>query len=190
MIVYDAIVIGAGPAGNMAALRLSESGHKVLVVDSRERIGDKLCTGIIGSECAREFPPDESQIWHEATGAAVVSPFGRRYAVSKSSPQAYVIDRVGYVQSFADRAIGNGAEYLLGARVTGVQIGGSDAKVSVSSDSISETYTSKVVIVGSGFGSPVLRMVGHSNGKKSDYILGCQAIVTTQDLKQTEVLWG
>lgn len=190
MIVYDAIIVGAGPAGNMAALKLSQSGQKVLVIDYRERIGDKLCTGIIGSECAREYPPNESLIWHEASGAAVVSPLGTKYAVSKSSPQAYVIDRVTYIQSFADKAMESGAEYLLGTRVTDVQIGSSEVKVTALRDSISETYTSKVIVVGSGFGSPVLRMAGLSNGKNSDYILGCQAIVTTQNLKQTEVYVG
>ena len=46
--------MGAGPAGNMTALRLAELGHGVLVLDWRENLGDKLCTGIIGNECAQQ----------------------------------------------------------------------------------------------------------------------------------------
>ena len=49
----DVIVIGAGPAGNNTALRLASLGYGVTVVDWRKRIGDKLCTGIVGAECAR-----------------------------------------------------------------------------------------------------------------------------------------
>ena len=36
----DVIIVGAGPAGNAAALQLSKSGLKPIVVDHRETIGD------------------------------------------------------------------------------------------------------------------------------------------------------
>ena len=39
---YDVLVAGAGPAGNIAALKLAELGHHVGVVDFRTKIGDKL----------------------------------------------------------------------------------------------------------------------------------------------------
>ena len=54
--MYDVIIIGAGPCGNMAALELAERGISVAVLDRRTNIGDKLCTGIIGRECAELFP--------------------------------------------------------------------------------------------------------------------------------------
>ncbi len=44
----DVIIIGAGPAGNNAARRLAQFGHSVTVIERGERIGDKLCTGIVG----------------------------------------------------------------------------------------------------------------------------------------------
>ena len=47
---FDVIVVGCGPAGAQAAKNISKNGKSVLVLDHREEIGNKLCTGIVGSE--------------------------------------------------------------------------------------------------------------------------------------------
>ena len=48
--LQDVIIVGAGPAGNNAALSLASKGYGVTVIDSRKNIGDKLCTGLVGEE--------------------------------------------------------------------------------------------------------------------------------------------
>ena len=52
---YDAVVIGAGPAGEAAAMKLAKSGKKVVVVDPREQVGGN-CThvGTIPSKALRQ----------------------------------------------------------------------------------------------------------------------------------------
>lgn len=40
---WDAIIVGAGPAGSTAALRLAAEGHDVLLVDKRAFPRDKVC---------------------------------------------------------------------------------------------------------------------------------------------------
>ena len=119
---YDAIVVGAGPAGNQTALALAEGGHRVAVLDWRRDVGDKLCTGIIGIDCVRRFPPDDSVVHHRANSATVVSPAGNRYRIARGEPQATVIDRAAYVAGIARRAMGAGAEYRLGERVNGLEV--------------------------------------------------------------------
>jgi flavin-dependent dehydrogenase len=47
----DVLVIGAGPGGLYAASRLARDGHRVLVCEEHETIGNPVhCTGIIAAE--------------------------------------------------------------------------------------------------------------------------------------------
>ena len=118
----DVVVIGIGPAGAMTLLRLAELGISAIGIDSRSEIADKLCTGIIGWECSQKFPPDP-QIIHSASNCAtVVSPAGMKLKVTSSNPQALVLDRVSYIQSFATKAQMLGAKILLENTVVSVSI--------------------------------------------------------------------
>ena len=63
--LYDVIIIGAGPGGNISALRLASMGYKVVLLDWRKTVGDKLCTGIVGKECVEKFPPNGYPNIHE-----------------------------------------------------------------------------------------------------------------------------
>ena len=49
---YDAVVLGSGPAGEGAAMKLAKSGKRVAIVDMREQLGGN-CThvGTIPSNC-------------------------------------------------------------------------------------------------------------------------------------------
>ena len=44
---FDAIVIGAGPAGSTAAYLLASKGFKVLILDKSTFPRDKLCGGLL-----------------------------------------------------------------------------------------------------------------------------------------------
>ena len=61
----DVIVVGAGPAGNNAALGLASRRYAVKVIDSRHNIGEKLCTGIVGQECSRRFPIEDGMVYRD-----------------------------------------------------------------------------------------------------------------------------
>lgn len=52
---YDAVVLGAGPAGEAAAMKLAKSGKKVVVVDPREQVGGNcIHVGTIPSKSLRQ----------------------------------------------------------------------------------------------------------------------------------------
>ena len=55
---YDAVVVGAGPAGSTTALRLAEAGANVLVVDKARFPRDKPCGGGMTLRAVRQCPVD------------------------------------------------------------------------------------------------------------------------------------
>ena len=188
--MHDAIVVGAGPAGNIAALRLSQQGHRVAVVDWRHDIGDKLCTGIIGIECVRRFPPDDCHIIREAKAATIVSPAGKRYFIEKEEPQALIIDRVAYVGALARQAEAAGAQYILGPRVNDIEVGETAVSVSTTGVNGDKTLSARLLVLASGFGSPLLKAIGLQNGKNPEYMAGAQAEVVVDGVEVTEVYLG
>lgn len=52
---YDAVVLGAGPAGEAAAMKLAKSGLKVAVIDPRDQVGGNCAhVGTIPSKALRQ----------------------------------------------------------------------------------------------------------------------------------------
>ena len=188
--MHDVIVVGAGPAGNIAARRLSGEGYDVLVLDWRENLGDKLCTGIVGRECVERYPPDEADIYREAHSAAVIAPSGKSHRIVKDEPQAYIINRVAFVASLAKRAADAGASYRLGEKVVDVRCGDEGVAVRTLVGGETRSYRARVVIIASGFSSSLLGMVGLANGAHTGHMVGCQAQVVADHLDDTEVYLG
>ena len=174
----------------MAALELARRGNSVAVLDWRANIGDKLCTGIIGRECAELAPPAPEHIHGEAQAATIVSPLGRRYRVARGETQAYIVNRPAYINSVAESAMQAGAEYILNSRVTDVRITDRHAKISARADGVTAEYACRIVILASGFGSPLLRMVGLDAKANAEYLVGCQVEAIAPGLSETEVYLG
>ncbi len=188
--MLDVLIVGGGPSGNNAALKLSKLGHSVAVLDWRHGLGDKLCTGIIGRECAELYAPDERDVIHKARSATVVAPSGKMHTVVKDEPQAYIIDRVSYVKSIAERAAEAGAKYALGERVTAIQRNADGVTVRTGGREAVKSWQAKAIVIASGFSSPLLGMAGLGRTSRSAFMLGCQAVVEARDLPGTEVYLG
>ena len=182
--MQDVIVVGAGPAGNNAALSLASQGYGVTVIDSRENIGDKLCTGLVGEECFRRYPIDPGLVYREISAATVIAPSNEVVRFETPNPVARVVNRVAYVSSFADRATEAGAEYLLGHRV--VRLEQHNDRISVVTES--GTTDARSLVLAAGFGSQLNRQLGL--GEPSDYVVGVQALVETEGVDEVEVYLG
>ena len=158
--MIDALVVGAGPAGNQVAHTLSRLGHSVLVLESRDRIGDKLCTGIVSQECVLRYRVPASLIYRAVRAAWLVPPNGKALLVQRNEVQAHVIDRVGFVDSIAARARTAGAEYRLGYKVTDVTVLPECVLVTARNGNRVQTYRARTLIVASGFASSIGRKAG------------------------------
>lgn len=73
----DVLIIGAGPAGSLAAREASKNGAKTLIIDKKSEIGTpKRCAeGIMSGVLERvHITPDERWIARKIDGARIISP--------------------------------------------------------------------------------------------------------------------
>lgn len=110
---YDVAVIGAGPAGSIAAGCLASNGHSVILIDKEDFLRDKVCgDGIVG-DSIRILK--EVGIWNtvrdKSFGAEVVElfPFKNRSFVINSP--VYTLRRKEFDKLLKEWAVGNGAEF-------------------------------------------------------------------------------
>ena len=111
--IYDVVVVGGGPCGAMAAERLVEKGHSVLLVDPDNRI--KPCGGAIPSRALADFAIPETQLVARANAARIIAPSGRTVDMTIGDI-GYVgmVDRASFDPYLRQRAADAGAERLCG----------------------------------------------------------------------------
>ncbi|MCI4360405.1 MAG: NAD(P)/FAD-dependent oxidoreductase [Thermoplasmata archaeon] len=160
---YDVVVVGAGPAGSVAARFAAQGGARTLLVDQREVLGFPVQCGefvptpeelkdlLPCSEVIDEaFQVDPATILRETRTMACIAPSGRRYAFPL---HGYSVSRRRFDQGLADRAVGAGAAMRPPPGVTRVR----DTGVEFATGAPVET---KVVIGADGPLSTVGRSVG------------------------------
>lgn len=175
--MLDAIVVGAGPAGNETALKLVLAGHEVAVIDYRTKPGVKLCTGIVGRQCFEEYSVPASMILHEARSAAFITGNSPPVVIERDRPHAYVIDRAAFVASIADKARAAGARYFIGSIVNSVEVNTQAVRVKFREGAAERMLEARAVIVASGAGSKVAEMAGLSPARK--FAFASQTVVET-----------
>jgi digeranylgeranylglycerophospholipid reductase len=113
---YDAVVVGAGPAGSTVAYRLASAGHRVVVLEEHPRVGRPVqCAGLVSSRVL-ELSGARATVVRPVRGANVFGPSLRSVEFRAPEPRAFVIDRAGLDIALADRAARAGAEYRTGVR--------------------------------------------------------------------------
>ncbi|HEY49238.1 MAG TPA: NAD(P)/FAD-dependent oxidoreductase [Dehalococcoidia bacterium] len=186
---YDAMVVGAGPAGSYLAYRLAKLGYKVLVFERRPKVGDAVCcTGIVGKECLDRFPIANDTPAVQANSATFYAPSGESLSLRKETAQAYVVDRAAFDNALARRAQDEGAEYLMSARVNDLVLFDHRVRADVELGGRTGNFEGKVAVISTGFGASLPGKLGL--GKISDFVLGAQAEVDIKGVDEVEIYMG
>lgn len=114
---YDAIVVGAGPAGLRTARVLAEAGRNTLVLEKNRTIGQTICAGGLTTRDMDFVPKNiidaefNYVLLHTAKGS---------YEVDLGSHSVFTVDREKLGQWMAKEALKAGAQIRSESRVTAV----------------------------------------------------------------------
>jgi geranylgeranyl reductase family protein len=118
---FDAIVVGAGPAGSTAAYRLARKGARVLLLDKARFPRDKPCGGGISARAIRELPFDPHPVVEHVVDRMELSFCGGRpFVRGRRSPLAYMTQRRLLDHFLVEQAVDAGTYFRDGAAVTEV----------------------------------------------------------------------
>lgn len=117
----EAAIVGAGPAGLIAARELARMGVEVKVFEEHQNIGEpNHCAGIISVEGLRRLGvvPSPDFVQQEVRGGTAHSPDGTSIRIRGDRTRAYAVDRAAFDRHLAGLALGEGAELERGRRVS------------------------------------------------------------------------
>jgi geranylgeranyl reductase family protein len=110
---FEILIVGAGPAGSLAAERLSAAGRRVALFDGRPPDDPKACGGGVTSKALKAWP-----FLFEAPGRVIddlemYSPAGKRLRMKLAEPFA-IYSRIALDTYLRDRAQAAGASVFIG----------------------------------------------------------------------------
>jgi geranylgeranyl reductase family protein len=167
MIDYDVVVVGAGPAGSMAAKYAQSNGARVLMIEEHSSVGEPVqCSGIISVRAYKECEVPDSLNKRGVRGAHVHAPNGRTISIDGKTTMAYVIDRRELDRAMALEAISTGVESFVKTRFTNFEREGKHIVVKAMSHGEPIEIRTRVLVGADGVQSSGGRAAGIGRVKK------------------------
>jgi geranylgeranyl reductase family protein len=109
---FDALVVGAGPAGSTAAYRLSRAGAAVLLVDRARFPRDKPCGGGLTMRAVKQLPfPLDPVVEDRATRFTFGLDFKRHFERRTKEPLVLLTQRSRLDEFLVEQAVSAGATF-------------------------------------------------------------------------------
>jgi geranylgeranyl reductase family protein len=162
---FDAIVVGAGPAGSVTATRLARAGARVLLLDKARFPRDKPCGGGLTLRAVRELPVSVDAVVEQVIDRMGLRlNYGRRIDRRGSAPLVLMTQRIRLDQHLAEQAAAAGADFRDGVKVTEIAADRTSASLRVDG----ERVEAPVLVGADGVNGPVRKALDLGG----EYVLG------------------
>jgi geranylgeranyl reductase family protein len=175
---FDAVVVGAGPAGAFSAYRLARRGARVLLIERRAIPREKPCGGGLTPKAYRQldFPIDDlvcsrpQAVWLRGRGVPA-------FALADGRSEIWMVRRPQFDQRVAERAVAAGAVLHDGESVQSVD------GTTVRTDR--GAYRGAVVLAADGSESPIARQHGLRRARDERVVVALESEVPALDRELT-----
>ena len=158
---FDAVVVGAGPAGSATALRLGRGGARILLADRARFPRDKPCGGGLTGRAVRELPVDVTPVVEDVIHRFVVRlGYRRRFERRSETPLVLMTQRRRLDAFLVEQAAGTGVDFRDGVTVGGLTIEPDGVELTVGGDRV----CAAVLVGADGVNGSVARAAGLGGG--------------------------
>jgi len=155
--VYDAVVVGAGPSGGMAARQLAAAGFRTAILEKKKVVGEPVQCAEGVSEfglTSNGLQPRDEWIAQRVSGAKCVAPNGKWFYITRLP--GFAIDRPSFDRWILQGAVDDGAVVRMATRVTSVARHDGGWRIGANGEHID----ARIVIGADGPASLVARQAG------------------------------
>ena len=163
--VYDAIVVGAGPAGSMAAYVAAKLGLKVLVIDRFRFPRVKPCGGGLTQKSVtllRAMGINPEPAIRDSCNKVIITNYAGSFLLTDKEPIISVVSRDEFDNYLLTNALNEGVDYLVD-RVIKVNVSNDRAVVT----GLNDVYVGNYVIAADGANSIIARQIGNDIRKNT-----------------------
>lgn len=178
--MYDAVIVGAGPAGTTAAASIAK-GRNVLIIEEHDEIGvPAQCAGLISVGTA-----DSLGVGFERYGTAdtfnIIFPDGREIRIPFDRPRMTVLNRTELDRKLSEKAADSGAEIRRSVKYLSHSVKDGIAYV----ETTDGTLETKLLIGADGHSSKVALSLGN-NGPR-EYVRGLEFDIKHKSEEQNKI---